>query len=403
MPTLTLPIKPHTNQHEVIRPKKRFNVVACGRRWGKTEAEKLGDIYRVMEGKKVWWVNPTFDNTTETWQEFLQFFEPFVDRNNINKSRREIIAPTGGSIQMIGANNFKRGSGIDHVSIDEAAFCDLAELWDYQLRPMLLDSKGTATFLSSTNGRNHFWKLFQMGLDPLETDWASFRFTSYDNPFIDANDLDDIKRNTPERVFQQEYMAEFLEDGGAVFRNLQACIQEPPKAPKDIVFGVDWGRSNDFTVIVAMDADTGHMVEMDRFNQIDWTIQRDRIIAMYNRYKPTSILAEKNSIGDPNIEELRNRGLPIRPFVTTQQSKAKAINSLALNLEQESIGILNDPVLLSELQAYTIETLPSGNYRYSAPSGMHDDCVIALALANWEITNRPTSEIIEVPNIFGRF
>jgi hypothetical protein len=379
---LTLPIQPHANQEAIINPPARFNVIAAGRRFGKTEAQKLRAIYMVMQGLTVWWVNPTFDNTTETWQAFLQFFEQFVARDNINKSRREIITPSGGKLRMIGANNFKRGAGIQHTFIDESAFCALEDLWDYQLRPMLLESKGGATFLSSTNGRNHFWKLYLRGLDPEYDNWASWHFTSYDNPLIDHAEIEDIKRNTPERVFRQEYMAEFLDDGGAVFRNLQACINPPPADAKHIVFGVDWGRANDFTVIVAIDANTGHMVAMDRFNQIDWTMQRDRLITMYEKYKPHMILAEANSIGSPNIEELQKRGLPVRGFTTTQQSKAEIINSLALNLEQETIGILNDPILLGELQAYTIETLPSGNYRYNAPSGLHDDIVIALALAN---------------------
>ena len=82
------------------------------------------------------------------------------------------------------------------------------------------------------------------------------------------------------------------------------------------------------------------------------------------------------------IEELKKAGLPVQGFQTTAQSKSEIINSLALNLEQETIGLLDDPVLLHELKSYSIESLPSGNYRYTAPTGSHDDCVVALALAN---------------------
>jgi hypothetical protein len=400
MVELVLPIRPHEHQYDVIHAPKRFNVIAAGRRWGKSEGEKLADIYRVMQGKNVWWVNPTFDNTTETWQDFLAFFEQFVPREDINKSRREIHTPTGGKLRMIGANNFKRGAGIDHVTIDEAAFCDLENLWEYQIQPMLLDSggNGTATFLSSTNGRNYFWKLFQRGLDPHEPEWQSWHFTSYDNPLLSVDELEDIKRHTPERVFNQEYMAEFLDDGGAVFRNLQACIQEPPPNAQHIVFGVDWGRVDDYTVIIAMDIHTGHMLAMDRFNQIDWTMQRNRLQSMAERFPPQLILAEANSIGSPNIEELNKMDLTVEGFTTTAQSKAEIINSLALNLEQETIGILDHDILLNELQAYTIERLPSGSYRYSAPPGLHDDCVMALALANWARTNRPRTYKVTTSN-----
>ena len=402
MKTLTLPIRPHVNQKPLIRYKTRFNVLAGGRRFGKTESEKLGDILRVMEGQTVWWMNPTFDNTTESWLDFLNFFQQFVPRDGINKSRREIITPTGGKLRMLGADNFKRGSGINHVSIDEAAFMNLAELWDYQLRPMLLESKGSATFLSSTNGRNYFWQLFNMGLDPSQPDWSSWHFTSYDNPLLDPKEIDDIKRNTPERVFLQEYMAEFLDDGGAVFRNLKACIYGDAikQSRNPVVIGVDWARYNDYTVITVIDTSSQQVVEIDRFNQIDWTLQRSRLEALCSRYDVRSIYAETNSIGEPNIEELSKSGLPIHGFTTTASSKQQAINSLALAFEQEDIGIPSDPTLLGELQAYTLERLPSGNFRYTAPAGMHDDMVMSLALAWHGVNNSNQMQYIEMPDWF---
>jgi hypothetical protein len=381
MITLTLPIKPHENQTPTIHPPARFNVIAAGRRYGKTESQKLRAIYMVLEGNVIWWVNPTFDNTTETWREFLAFFEPIALK--VDRSRREIILANGGSVRMVGANNFKRGSGIYHVFIDEAAFIDLADLWDYQLRPMLLDNEDTgATFLSSTNGRNMFWSLYQRGLDPTQPDWQSWHFTSYDNPLLSPSEIDDIKRNTPERVFLQEYMAEFLEDGGAVFRNILACIGDCPTETRNpVVMGVDWARYEDYTVFYVMDTVTRKVLDYDRFNQIDWTLQRSRLLTMAHKWQCKLVIAEANSIGEPNIEELRKTGLTVTAFTTTAASKQQIINQLALAFEQNDITIPNDPVLIGELQAYTIERLPSGNYRYTAPSGLHDDCVMALALA----------------------
>jgi len=387
---LVLPIKPHDKQKPIIHPSARFNVIAAGRRFGKTESQKLRAIYMVMEGQNVWWVNPTFDNTYETWMDFLTFFEQFTPRENINKSRRQIFTPTGGSIRMLGADNFKRGPGINHVFIDEAAFLDLTNLWNFQIRPMLLDSKGGATFLSSTNGRNEFWRLYRQGQDPEQSEWASWHFTSYDNPLIDHADIDDIKRNSPERVFAQEYMAEFLEDGGAVFRNLTACTDGSimidrengiyPKAVGRVVMGADLGRHNDYTVIYALDRETGTVLDYDRFTDISWDLQASRITVMARRWTPEVIWMEEN-FNDSFVERLQGEGLPIRPYRTTAQSKQQIINQLALAFEQGDITIPDEPVLIGELQAYTVERLPSGNLRYTAPSGLHDDCVMALALA----------------------
>lgn len=84
-----------------------------------------------------------------------------------------------------------------------------------------------------------------------------------------------------------------------------------------------------------------------------------------------------------NIEALQSEGLPIYPFLTTANSKRQAIDSLAMAIERHEITLLNDDVLKNELMAYTLEKLPSGTYRYSAPNGLHDDCVMSVAIA-WQ-------------------
>jgi len=87
------------------------------------------------------------------------------------------------------------------------------------------------------------------------------------------------------------------------------------------------------------------------------------------------------------IEQLQRDGLPIQPFLTTNASKAQAIDALALAFERGEIRILDEPVLINELQAYESTRLPSGLTRYSAPEGMHDDTVMALSMAWHGIAN----------------
>jgi hypothetical protein len=102
-----------------------------------------------------------------------------------------------------------------------------------------------------------------------------------------------------------------------------------------------------------------------------------------------TVIAESNSIGEPVIEQLRRDGLPVTPFQTTNATKTAAIDGLALAFEQGDIKIINDPVLVSELQAYEMERLPSGLLRYNAPEGMHDDCVMSLAIGWTGVTSTP--------------
>ena len=161
------------------------------------------------------------------------------------------------------------------------------------------------------------------------------------------------------------------------------------------VFGVDWGRHNDFTVIVVIDETDGAMVAMDRFSQIDYALQVGRLTVLYKKFEPHTIIAEANAMGEPLIEALQRDGLPVTAFRTTNASKAEAIEALALAFEKGELRILPDMVLVGELQAYEAERLPSGLLRYSAPHGLHDDCVMALAIA-WSGARQPPRKKISI-------
>jgi hypothetical protein len=156
-------------------------------------------------------------------------------------------------------------------------------------------------------------------------------------------------------------------------------------------FGVDWGKDNDFTCVSVMTRD-GRQIHLERFNQIGWAVQRGRLAALYEQFKPRAILAEENSIGSVNIEALQAEGLPVRGFMTTSKSKAPLIDGLALAMEKEEVVLLNDPVLKHELTAYEMKRNSTG-WSYGAPSGSHDDTVMATALSLWA-SRRYGGEII---------
>lgn len=375
----------HINQRRIAQCEARFRVVACGRRFGKTHLGKWLTIERALRGETCWWLTPTYAMAGDVWRELKSAFTG-VDAVTINASDRRIEFAGAGSIAVRSAHypDNLRGAGLDFVVLDEAAFME-PSVWPEVVRPMLLERKGHALFLSTPYGRNWFWRLFQLGNDPAEPEWASFQFTSMDNPYIDPAEFESIRRSTPERVFRAEYSAEFVEDAGQVFRGITAAATAvtgaQPQPDHRYVMGVDWGRDGDYTAIAVTDATTGHMVALERFTGVGYHLQRGRLAALYKTWNPAVIWAEANSIGSVNIEELQREGLPVRPFTTTARSKAPLIESLALAIERGEIALLPDPVLLDELNAYTIERLHGGGFRYSAPSGGHDDTVIATALS----------------------
>jgi hypothetical protein len=346
---------------------------------------------RALKGERVWWVAPTYGLAFHPWRTFKLALSEFWESKL--EAERFIALPGGGSITVKTADNpdHLRGVGLDFVVVDEAAFIERS-VWESALVPALADRQGAALIVSTPKGRNWFWEAYQRGADPLIPAWKSWSYPSESNPIIPARELEEVRALLPESVFQQEYEAVFLADGGEVFRGVRdAASADPvagPEAGHRYVMGVDFGRHMDFTAAAVIDAETGSMVALDRFSEVNWQLQRGRIAALARRWKVGTILAEANAMGEPNIEALQNEGLPVRAFWTTGKSKPPLIEGLVLALEEKSLRLLPDTVLLNELEAYSYRTLSSGRVRYGAPSGSHDDTVIALALA-WKLAAAP--------------
>lgn len=361
-----------------------------GRRWGKTVLGRKLIIDPALHGYPAGWFAPSYKMLIDVWRDLRNVLHPVISRSNVQERRIELT--TGGVIEMWSLDNPDAGRGRKYarIIIDEAAMVkDLMNVWTSAIRPTLTDYIGDAWFLSTPKGRNGFWQMYQWGQDAAQRDWQSWQMPTVSNPHIDAREVEAARQALPERVYNQEYLAAFIEDGGGVFRRVMDAATSTEVEPVhggEYIIGVDWGKSNDFTVITVLDGN-GNMVYMDRFNQIDYQVQLQRLTALASRYEPAAIIAERNSMGEPLIEQLQRQGLPVTPFQTTNASKTAAIDALALAFERGDIAILPDPVLIAELQAYEMERLPSGMMRYNAPDGMHDDTVMSLALAWQGITD----------------
>jgi hypothetical protein len=386
---LVLP-KLHTAQYAIKHSAARYHVICAGRRMGKSTLGLDAVINVALSGKPAAWFSPTYKMLADVWRDAKRLLQPVTLRVNEQEKRIELL--TRGVIDFWSLDNpdAARGRKYALAVIDEAAMVPaLAEAWQEAIRPTLTDYQGGAWFLSTPKGRNFFWQLWQRGMDDAKGEWQSWQMPTSANPFIAESEIAAAKDELPERVFQQEYLAQFLEDSGSVFRGVREVCTASRAAPYAGVFrmGVDWGQSNDFTVLSVLDVDKRRQVDRDRFNKVDWALQRGRIIAMQERWKCDRILAEKNSIGGPNIEELRRAGLPVLAFDTTATTKGPLIESLVLAIEKREITLLNEPNLIGELEAYErTVSKDTGRSKYSAPEGMHDDEVISVALA-WKAVN----------------
>jgi hypothetical protein len=374
----------HKGQKEVVRNLKRFTIIIAGRRWGKTRLAALILLTKSLEKKGIyWWIAPTYKQSDIAWN----LLKKLVSKLPVEiKEADRKIQINGSEIVCKSADNPDnlRGEGLSGVVFDEAAFVK-EEVWKSVIRPSLSDKQGWCIFISTPNSKNWFYKL-TLEAEGKE-DWIVFVKPTSDNPHIPANEIEDARNSIPVYVFEQEYLAKFLDDSTSVFRGISKVFKarqenKPKLHPKhEIVFGVDWGKENDFTVITGICRDCKEQVLFDRFNKIDYIFQTERLKAHYERWKPIRVIVEANSIGAPLIEQLKRDGLPIEGFLTTASSKPDLIENLSLAIETEVIKLIDEPVLMNELQLFGMETNKLGKRSYSAPSGYHDDCVISLALA----------------------
>lgn len=365
-------------------------------------------VENALKGGTYIWGAPTFDQVRIGFGETRHACGDYA---SFNVSRMTVTFPKGGRIIFRSLDNpdNARGYTADGVVVDESA--DVApEAWYEVLRPMLIDTSGWAWLIGTPKGRNWYWQEHVRAQDmpdamtwqvptlgvALEDGKLMRRPHLLENPHIPFEEVCRLRETMPERVFEQEILAQFIETSGGVFRHVldaaTATTQDAAIRPHSYVVGVDWGRSDDFTVITVVDLQARSVVFVDRFNQIDYQLQLGRLQAVYERFRPIVVLAEANSMGTPLIDQLRRTEIPVKPFTTTNATKAEAIDALALAFEQGTIRIPNDPVLINELQAYEMERLPSGLLRYSAPPGMHDDCVMSLAIA-WQAALIPPKRI----------
>jgi hypothetical protein len=209
-----------------------------------------------------------------------------------------------------------------------------------------------------------------------------------ENPDISFHELEQMFHSMPELAFRQEVLAEFIEESGSVFRGVTASIDggrranEPPEEGCLFTMGIDLARVQDWTVLTVLDA-RRRQVYFERFNLVSWERQIERIVDVSGRYK-AHVWMDTTGVGDPIFEALSKR-IPkrLRPYQFTLESKRELIDALAMDLEAGRLRLMDVPAQTAELLAYSYVITPSRNVRTEAPAGMHDDCVIALALANY--------------------
>jgi hypothetical protein len=196
-------------------------------------------------------------------------------------------------------------------------------------------------------------------------------------------------------LFAQEYPEDpysaFIASGTGYFRLADGMFTgDGAASPQDghrYVAGLDFGQTNDYTVCSVIDATTRQQVALLRVNRQPWAAMRAQVVALCQKWRVETLVAESNSMGQTNIEalwgELNAAGCAtqLRSFGTTHTTKTSAMAELRLALEEGGLRLLDHATQRHELTVFTSEQSAMGAWILGAPSGEHDDCVMALALA----------------------
>ena len=366
----------------------RFKVLACGRRWGKTRLGTILCLEAALKGGRAWWVAPSYSIASVGWRGMKDLAKQ-IPGADVREHDKLINFPKIGSesamvVRTADDPETLVGEGLDFLVIDESGKVK-RQAWFESLRPALADKSGRALIIGTPKKRNWFFDEYTRGQDPEEKHYQSWKFPSYANPFFPSHEWDAAKAQMPSEEFRQEMEAEFLLDSAGVFRGVGDIMSGgEAKSEGPWVIGADIAKHTDFTVMIVMDRKTGQCIEMDRFNKVDWNIQKQRIHALSMKHGRARVYLDATGIGDPIYDELRMNGVNVQGVKLSTRRKSDLVQSLVLSIEQGKIKFPSEwEVLANELYRYEYTTTQFGNTKYSAPSGHHDDCVIALGLANF--------------------
>jgi len=413
----------------------RFFVVAIGRQAGKSWLDKYIILDKsVNHGANCMWVAPSYKNARDHWNSLTELIESsgMVKAGVVSKishAAHEIHFVTGGKIQVRSAleGDNLRGAGLDLLVLDEAAFFrDGNYLWYSVLLPTITSSGGVVLFTTTPNGRNWLYELYKLGQDPNNTYFKSWNAPSTVSPYQDKELLATLKAQYPTLQWREEFMAEFLADGGGVFAGVErAAVSEllssrPANADESrFIAGIDVGFNNDYTCFTVLDTIERKQVYGERFTDIGTVATVKRIIELLEEWQPKKTYVEKNGVGEHFLDLLKtvlNGGdiadmLPIFEEVEEDENgefsevlmnagnhklvaihmdnpkKRNAVERLSVDIEYGRFFILNEDspygeTQISEMSTYERKHTQSGlNVTYSAAEGSHDDTIAAMYLA----------------------
>ena len=338
---LTLP------QSEILLNYSRFKTVVAGRRFGKTFLSVNMLLQAAVTGKDkhCWYVAPTYGSAKEiAWDMLIHTIpQEYISRTNESSLMLRLI--NGSVISLKGAEkpNNLRGRALDFVVLDE--FADMRpEAWFEVIRPSLSDRQGSAVFIGTPKGRNHFYDLWAKGVDGAN-DWSSFQYTTLAGGNVSESEIQAARGDLDERTFNQEYCAEFVTYSGLLYyafsRELSVSDYSEDNAPLHV--GMDFNLDPMSAVICIRKGEKLYAID----EIVMYGSNTDEMVAeLKNRYPnrqiiiypdPASRQRRTSAGGRTDLSILQNAGFSVKAKNSHAlvRDRINAVNSRLLSSSGE--------------------------------------------------------------------
>lgn len=391
----------HENQKKIVMPRtEKYGVFSCGTKFGKTLGFSIKAASLLLNSKRpreMLWAAPYYQNAKVGFNYIKRLLPQgtFID----NKSSLTItMIHNQTSIVFKGMNanpEAVEGNRYHHVFIDEAS--KMVKQAIASIRTTTTQTGAYTDIFSTPRGRGWFYEYYMRGSDTHNPDYTCHNFRTIDNPFLNPKEIEIAKRELPERLFRQYYLAEFIDDG-EIFIGFRSCVEGEPVnslgqtrywlAPNekdhDVVIGVDWAKKQDYTVFTAIKVggDVPRMVGYERFQGLSYIEAIKRLRDFGSKFKSVrDIYHDKTGVGEALDDIAGYLPWAVNGVLFTNSSKNTMVNRLIMRFERKAIVLPNITEMINELEAFEVSVTPTGKMTYSAPAGKHDDIVSALMLA----------------------